>query len=183
MLPSKYAWLNDIGPLPKALAVALQYYGIKEIPGLKSNPIILQMAQNIGVADIYKNDDLSWCALFVNNCLKLAGKPLVDSKGDRWNLLRALYLLNWGQEVQPGDERTGDVMIFAREGGGHVAFNIAESKNTFHVFGGNQANAAGFTEISKTRLKGARRLYDIGPPKSAGKHFIGSSGKLSTNEA
>jgi uncharacterized protein (TIGR02594 family) len=183
MLPPKFEWLDDIGPLPKALAVALQYYGIKEIPGLKSNPIILQMAQNIGVADIYKNDDLSWCALFVNNALQQAGKPLVDPKGDRWNLLRALYLLNWGDEVQPGDERTGDVLVFQRPGGGHVGFYIAETKSTFYVYGGNQANAANFTEIAKNRLKGARRLYAIGPPASAVKHFIASSGKVSTNEA
>lgn len=183
MLPNKFQWLDDIGTLPKALAVALQYNGIKEIPGLKSNPIILKMAEEIGVSDIYKNDDLSWCALFVNNALKLAGKPLVDVKGDKWNLLRALWLTRWGYKVEPGKEQLGDVLVFERPGGGHVGFYIAESKTTFHVYGGNQQNAAGFTEIAKDRLAGARRLYEIGPPPSARKYYLDSTGKVSKNEA
>lgn len=183
MFPKQYDFLVRIGTLPKMLEAALKYNGLKEIPGQGSSPIIMQMAKYIGVDDIYKNDDVSWCALFVNNAIKEAGKPLPDPKGDKWNLLRAHYMTNWGTPVMIGQEKLGDVLIFSRPGGGHVGFYIAESKKTFHVYGGNQANKAGFTEIAKSRLIATRNLYAVGPPESAKKYLIDSSGVISANEA
>jgi uncharacterized protein (TIGR02594 family) len=182
-LPARYQWLNDIGPLPKMLDILLQYNGIKEVPGMKSNPIILEMAKGLGVDDIYTNDDTSWCAVFINHGIRLAGKPMVYYKGDKYNLLRAKWLLNWGEAVPLGDEKLGDIGVFDRPGGGHVAIIIAETKSTFVIYGGNQANSAGFTEIVKSRLVGCRRYYSIAPPPSAKKYYVNSSGKLSTNEA
>lgn len=182
MFPKPYDFIDRVGPLPKALEAALKYYGIKEVPGQGSNTIILQMAKYVGVDDIYNNDDVSWCALFVNNALKEAGKPMVGMEGNKWNLLRALWMTNWGNPVKIGEEKLGDVMIFSRPGGGHVGFYIAESKKTFHVYGGNQGNKASFTEIAKTRLVATRNLYTVGPPASAKKYFIDSSGKISANE-
>ncbi len=183
MIPDKYKWLEEIGTLPKLLASGLQYIGLKEVPGAKANPIILDMAKGLGVADIYTSDEISWCALFINHLIRITGKPPVDIKGDKYNILRAKWLVNWGLPVAHGDEMLGDVAIFNREGGGHVGLIIAETGSTFIIFGGNQSNSASFTEIAKIRLAGCRRYYAHTPyPASVKKYMVDSSGILSTNE-
>src|SRR5690349_8624851 len=78
MIPDKYKWLETIGTLPKMVATALNYLGVKEIPGEKSHPIILMMASDMGLGKIYTNDDISWCALFINYLIRVTGKPAVD---------------------------------------------------------------------------------------------------------
>jgi uncharacterized protein (TIGR02594 family) len=182
-LPDKFKFLNEIGVLPKMVSAALQYLGIKEIPGSKSNPVILDMAKGLGIADIYKDDDISWCALFINHLMRITGKPLVDVKKDKYNYLRAKYMLNWGNIVPKGEEKLGDILIFDREGGGHVGIYIADSDTTFYVCGGNQSNSVSIMELSKSRLLGTRRYYSIAAPESAKKYHIDSTGHLSTNEA
>ena len=64
-----------------------------------------------------------------------------------------------------------------------MAICVAETPTTFWVYGFNQSNKAGFTEIEKKRCRGARRYYAIGAPASAKKYFMDTSGKVSTNEA
>jgi len=175
-LPDKFIWLETVGDLPKLVSAGLQYLGVKEIPGKQNNPAIMDMAKGLGVDNIYTSDDeQSWCALFINHLMRISGKPLVDIKGDKYNYLRALWMLNWGGYVEPKDERLGDVLIFKRTGGGHVGLYIAESRTTYYVLGGNQSNSVSFTEIIKDRLIGARRFYATGIPASAKKYFIDSS--------
>lgn len=184
MLPSKFSWLLEIGPLPKVIESAIGLLGVQEIKGPKNNPVIMGMAKSIGVQDIYTSDDLlSWCALFVNYVLWLNGKPMIDPKGDKWNLLRARYLSSWGRPVTLDNMKLGDLVVFAREGGGHVAFYIAETKHSVFVIGGNQSNAVTITEIAKSRIIGVRNYYATTPPASVKKYFVDSSGKLSNNEA
>jgi uncharacterized protein (TIGR02594 family) len=183
MIPAKYSFLETIGTLPKLVSAALQYFGVKEIPGSKSNPVIIDMAKGMVLSDIYTNDDTSWCGLFIAHLLRITGKPLPDIKKDKYNYLRAKWYLNWGLNVAKGDERLGDVLIFDREGGGHVGLYVGESGSTFFVLGGNQSNAVTITEISKARLLGTRRYYATAAPASAKKYNLDSSGQLSTNEA
>lgn len=183
MIPQKYKWLETIGTLPKMVAAAIQYFGIKEVPGKGSNPVIMDMAKGLGLEKIYTNDDISWCALFINHLFRITGKPALKVGNDPYNYLRAKYLLNWGVQVQHGDERLGDVAIFDREGGGHVGIVIAISGSTIHILGGNQGNTVSIVEISKARLLGARRYYSIAPPESAIAYEMDSNGHLSKNEA
>ena len=183
MIPEKYKWLETIGTLPKMVAAALQYMGIKEVPGKGSNPVIIDMAKGLGIQDIYTDDDMSWCALFINHLIRITGKPILQIGHDPYNYLRAKYMVNWGVNVAKGDEKLGDVLIFDREGGGHVGLLIAQSGATYHVLGGNQSNSVTITEISKARLLGVRRFYATAPPASAIAYEMDSTGKLSTNEA
>lgn len=181
IVPEKYNWISQIGTLPKMVEFALMFYGEKEIPGKNSNPFILQMAADLGIADIYKNDDTAWCALWQNwICLK-TGKPIVDSK-DKYDLLRAAKFLTWGDAIDLKDARLGTVLVFKRPSGGHVGLYIAETEKTYLVLGGNQSNMINFTEIEKTRAIGAREYYAIGAPASAKKYFIQSNGEISKNE-
>lgn len=183
MLPEKYKWIEDIGILPKLLAAGLQYYGIKEIKGQNNNPVIMDMAKGLGLQNIYKNDDESWCAVFINHLIRITGKPPVNYGKDKYNLLRAKYLLNWGNEVPKGQEQLGDILVFNREGGGHVCIYAGETATTFLCYGGNQSDAVGFTEIAKNRLAGSRRYYATQAPQSAKKYLVNSTGIVSTNEA
>lgn len=184
MLPEKYKWLNTIGTLPKLVSVALQYLGVKEIPGIKSNPVIMDMARGLGVSSIYTNDDMSWCAVFINHLIRITGKPIVDYKNDKYNLLRARHLLNWGEPVKIHDLRLGDVVIIERPGGGHVFIFIAFAKNGNVIgIGGNQGNQVSIAEFDVDRVLGVRRYYATGMPESAKQYTVDSTGVLSTNEA
>lgn len=180
MLPDKYQWIESIGTLPKLITEGLKYLGLKELPGQASNPIIIQMAKDLNVNDIYTNDDISWCAVFICHLCRVTGKPQPFTG---YEVLRAASFAKWGNDVARGEEQLGDILVFKRPGGNHVGLYIAESKDTYHVLGGNQSNAVTITEIAKIRLTAARRFYATQAPASAKKYFIGSSGKLSTNEA
>lgn len=186
MLPQKYSWLTQIGTLPKLVSAAIQLLGIKEYPGLKNNnQVIMNMAKEIGAGEIYKNDEMSWCAVLMFYLLKICGKPFPPLKDPTYDLVRAESFINYGEPVEKGQERLGDIGVFNRPGGHHVALIIAQSEKTFHILGGNQSNMVCFIEISKDRLQEARRFYLVGAPESAKKPlpFIDSSGKLSVNES
>lgn len=185
MIPQKYKWLETIGTLPKIVQIALKDLGVKEIKGSANNPRIMQMAKNIGVDKIYTSDDkLAWCALAVNSWIFESGKPLVDFKKDRYNLLRARYLLNWGNPVPNNEFKLGDVVIIERGGAGHCFVALAKTPNGNPIgIGGNQSDMVRIDEFDKKRILGVRNLYSIAPPASVKDYIVSSEGKLSTNEA
>lgn len=185
MLPQKYQWLRTIGPLPKIVEAALKDLGVAEIKGSANNPRIMQMAKNLGIADIYTSDDKqAWCALACNNWIFEAGKPMVDTKKDKYNLLRAKYLLNWGVPVPKTDFKIGDIIVLDRDGGGHVIVALARTATGNPIgIGGNQGNTTSIAEFDKERIEGVRRLYRTQPPASVKEYIVSSDGKLSTNEA
>lgn len=185
MLPAKYKFLEEIGTLPKLVSAGLQYLGVKEIPGFKNNPIIMDWASGLGISKIYKNDDMAWCGLAIAHLLRITGKPQVDVKGDPYNYLRALYYKNWGYTVPIDEIQCGDLVGLIRDGGGHIGVAIAWSKGKESIFlmGGNQRNEFNISEFKRDRISFARRYYAIAPPESAKQYFIDSTGKYSTNEA
>ena len=143
------------------------------------------MARRLGIADIYTDDDMSWCAVFFNFLCLITGKPLVNHGKDRYNLMRALWLLNWGDKVEVKDMQLGDVIILNRSGGGHVFILIAINKANGNPIGigGNQNNSVNIAEFDKNRIAGVRRFYATKAPASAKQYFVTTSGVLSTNEA
>lgn len=177
-LPVLYAWLGQEGA-PKMLVEALNHYGELEIPGKGSNPNISKWAKEVGVSGWYTDDDIPWCGLFVGVVAKRCGYPFPASK-----LLAAKQWINWGVPVTEGREMLWDVLVFSRDGGGHVGFYVGENDHAFLVYGGNQSNAVGFAWIAKTRLVGARRpAYKIGEPANVRKVILSLTGELSKNEA
>lgn len=179
VLPTKYKWINTIGPLPRMMVSALSFLGLKEYPGLGNNPVIMEMAKKLEVSDIYTADSISWCALFISYICIISGKPMPYSS---YEILRAASFVNWGNQVIKGGEAFGDILVFKRPGGNHIGLHIAESATTFHVLGGNQSDSVSFTEIKKDRLIACRRYYAIGPPASVKKYILSSGGIISTNE-
>ena len=63
--------------------------------------------------------------------------------------------LQWGQELKsPVD---GCVVVFTREGGGHVGFVTGEDVNgNLLVLGGNQSNEVNIKSFAKSRVTGYR---------------------------
>ena len=144
----------------------------------------MDMAKGLGIDSIYTSDDTqAWCALFINHLIRISGKPMLDIKGDKYNYLRARYMANWGNPVERGEEKLGDVIILKREGGGHTGLFIASTDKGIILLGGNQGSAVSFSEFDDNRIIAARNYYSIAPPDSAKLYTIDSTGKLSTNEA
>ena len=172
-LPSKYAFLNMIGTLPRTIQEALKLYGTLETQGNGNNPVILKWAKELGIRG-YDMDSIPWCGLFAAVVIERAGKDAVPAP---------LWARNWTAfGKKPYRAGLGDILVFVRDGGGHVGFYIAESDTTYHVLGGNQGDAVSICEIAKSRCIAFRRpLYTIKPP-TAKAYQLSSTGKISTNE-
>lgn len=176
-LPHAYRWLEHERH-PAILVEAVQLYGTIETPGAKNNAAILGWADEIGgwIADYYSDDSIPWCGLFVGVCAKRAGLP-VSQKA-----LSAASWASWG--VSSPEPALGDILVFKREGGGHVGFYVGEDMNAFHVLGGNQSDAVTVARIDKKRLVAARRtIWRHEQPKNVRRVFLTMEGAMSRNEA
>jgi len=177
-LPTKYEWLNN-EPSPKMLIESLRHYGTLEKVGKGSNADIAKWAKEVGVSGWYTDDDIPWCGLFVGVIAKRCGYPFPASK-----LLAARQWINWGEPVTDGRAMLWDILVFVRDGGGHVGFYVGENDTAYLVYGGNQSNSVSFAWIDKKRLLGARRpKYAIGEPDNVRQIIMNEKGDLSKNEA
>jgi len=181
-LPKMYQWLADEEG-PKILLEALSHYGTLEMRGKDNNPDITKWAKEIGgsVAQVYTNDEIPWCGLFIGICAKRAGYALPKDP---------LWALNWGTfgTAQPV-AMLGDVLTFIRKTttgarAGHVALYVGEDEAAYHVLGGNQSDCVCITRIAKSRLYAIRRSnFKIAQPKNVRQIMLSVGGKLSENEA
>lgn len=127
------------------LAVARALIGVRETPGTANNPIIMGWAAKLGVAILgiaYTADSTPWCGLFVAHCMKEVGiqPPKIAIRAKAW--------ATWGIGVTPC---LGAVLVFEREGGGHVGLYAGEDETHFYVAGGNQGDKVSITRIEKAR--------------------------------
>lgn len=176
MLPQQYKWLeNETGP--KMLIEALKCYGVTEIPGAKSNDIIMLWAKELGIEKQYTNDDTAWCGMFMALIAKRAGKVLP------FTYIQSLWARNWAKfGTKTASPELGDVLVFVRNGGGHVALYVGEDSDCYHCLGGNQGNKVSITRIKKSRLfQACSTPYNV-KPTNVRKVLLGSSGEISTNE-
>lgn len=103
-------------------------------PGQDNPRIRLYHSTTVGGA---MPDEVSWCSSFVNYCVEQAGGIGTDNKAARsW--------LRWGDDVEKGEWREGDIVVFWREAKtswkGHVAFLVTWDGERPYVLGGNQNN-------------------------------------------
>lgn len=175
-LPKKYNYLA-LEPAPRMLLEALKLFGTLETPGTANNTTIIAWAKEVGgkVADVYKADSIPWCGLFMAVVAQRAGKILPASP---------LWALSWATfGTYQKTPMLGDVLVFTRNGGGHVGLYIGEDNICYHVLGGNQSDSVCITRIAKNRLYTCRRpLYNV-PPKNVRKIILNSNGTISKNEA
>lgn len=177
--PKGYEWLDRLGQLPRTITEAFKLYGVQEIVGKGSNKTIISWRDELNQQGVpivgYSDDDIPWCGLFAAIVAHRADKVVPDSP------LWARNWLNFGKEVKT--PALGDVIVFGRNGGGHVAFYIGEDTSAYHVIGGNQSNRVSITRIVRGRALGFRRPGYSLPPTSVKPYRIAANGALSRNEA
>ena len=136
---------------PIWLSVAQAFVGLREIIGPQSSQVILRWVEDTGAPSWYTNDDQPWCALFANRVLAACQMPM---SGKGYDLLRAKSFETWGRPLT--GPSAGAVMVFARDGGGHVGFYLGENDHAYKVLGGNQGNSVSEAWIAKDRLTAMR---------------------------
>jgi uncharacterized protein (TIGR02594 family) len=173
MLPAQYQWLaKEQGP--RMVVEALKLHGTLETAGSKDNPTILSWAKEVGLSKTYSHDSIPWCGLFMAVIAHRADKPLPHSP------LWALDWADWG--VGQKAPMLGDVLVFKREGGGHVTLYVGEDPTAYHCLGGNQSDMVCITRIAKGRLYAARRPKYMKQPDNVRKIVLKANGGLSVNE-
>lgn len=174
-LPTGYEWLlHEEGP--KILIEALHLFGTVEGKGSIDNPMILGWAKEAGIAG-YEHDSIAWCGLAMAVCSKRAGyaPPAIALRARSWAA--------WG--VATSLPMLGDILVFEREGGGHVGLYVGQDAGTFHVLGGNQSDEFKIARISKDRLVASRRSPFLHgqPPNVRVVELSPAGAPISRNEA
>ena len=182
--------------------MALAELGTLESPSTPNNPKILGWADEVAraqgtsytkwAADWYNSDKIAWCGLFVAVCAVRSA----NGRADRLPPSKYLSALSWAEFGVPvqwkGREGlrlseiwVGDVLVFIREGGGHVGIcvGVSEDGTTVHVLGGNQGDKVSIAEIPVKRLYAVRRPPYQSRPEGARHVRLLASGVVSTNEA
>ena len=137
---------------PDMLELAFEFYGIKEIPGVKNNPEIVGFFDTIGHSWV-QDDETAWCAAFVGAIGERTG--YATSKK-----LNARSYLTVGLPVTV--PQLGNIVVFWRESPaswkGHVGFFIKEENNFVYCLGGNQSNQVTISKYPIKEVLGYRRL-------------------------
>ncbi|WP_268934853.1 NlpC/P60 family protein [Sphingomonas sp. Leaf37] len=129
---------TDIGAPWMRIAIAEK--GVSEIRGSQHNRRIIEYHAATGLAA--KEDEVAWCASFVNWCLREAGV-----RGN--NSARARDFGSWGRKLDTA--RYGCIVHLHRaprgvdastgsSSGNHVAFFISQTATHITLLGGNQGN-------------------------------------------
>ncbi|MCL1415701.1 TIGR02594 family protein, partial [Escherichia coli] len=72
--------------------------------------------------------------------------------------------LNWGVELR--EPAYGCVVVFSRDGGGHVGFVVGQHQNgDLMVLGGNQSDAINIRAFSRSRVTGYR--WPVNEPRDS----------------
>lgn len=132
---------------PAWLAEARRYIGQREIKGVNHNPLILGWWRAIKRGGI-KTDEVPWCAAFIGAMLEAVG--IVSSRFES-----AKSYLSWGMPLN--EPAVGCVVVFNRDGGGHVGFVVGQTRHgLLLVLGGNQGDAVSVAAFSRDRVAGYR---------------------------
>lgn len=159
---------------------ARKYIGLKEIPGKTHNTTILSWLRELKAW--WDEDETPWCGTFVGAMLKKSGRHVIGE----W--FRARSWSSAGTKLER--PAYGCIVVFSREGGGHVGFVVGEDeKGNLMVLGGNQGNKVSIAAFPRSRV-----LAYVWPSYADGSYskpdesryvlpkFKGSS-PLSTNES
>lgn len=133
---------------PAWLLAARAKLGTHEAAGSANNASIMGWAKRVGTKVLgiaYNADSVPWCGLFVAACLQEAGiaAPPIAVRAKTW--------ATWGANLGPAALAPGAVLVFEREGGGHVGFYVGEDPTHYHVLGGNQGDAVSIMRLAKGR--------------------------------
>jgi uncharacterized protein (TIGR02594 family) len=158
-------WLNTASAL----------LGTREIPGPRNNEEIMRWARVTGLGGEYTADSIPWCGLFVAFCMADNGWMPVNSP---------LWALNWNKfGFKLYEPALGAIMVFKRNGGGHVGFYLSEDRYNYHILGGNQQDMVSITKVAKDRCVGYRWPQGAEHLLIKGRIYATLNGPISRNEA
>lgn len=137
---------------PVWIDTAMKFLGLKEIPGPKHNPIIVDWAESVSNGSIH-DDETAWCGTFVGAMLKECGLPLPKLPLSARGYLALPKILD-----KPA---VGAIVIFWRDKPsgwlGHVGFIIGKNKSgQLMVLSGNQNNGVTIAPYTTERVLGYR---------------------------
>lgn len=157
---------------PRWLTIARGYVGVREISGPKHNSTIMGWLRRL--KSWIKDDETPWCGTFVAAIMQEAGLPYppVYPRAKAW--------AEYGANLRSTHVAPGAILVFERQGGGHVGFYVGEDETAFQVLGGNQGNAVSITRIAKERCIAIR--WPRGEPVLGGPVRLAANGQLSRNE-
>lgn len=165
---------------PRWLTVAKSAIGTREVVGPKHSPVIMGWIKKLGAKVLgvdVKDDETPWCGTFIAHVMMEShiGPPPIAVRASSWG--------SWGRQLNA--PRLGCVLVFQRQGGGHVGLYVGEDATAYHVLGGNQSNMVNITRIAKSRLAPAGMRWPNGEPlPPASPVLLANDGKpLSSNEA
>lgn len=158
---------------PRWLTIARGHIGTREIPGPKHNAKIIGWLQRL--KSWVKDDETPWCGTFCAAVMQEAGLPYPAM------FLRARAWSDYGSNLRTTHLAPGAILVFSRQGGGHVGFYVGEDATAYHVLGGNQSNMVNVTRILKNRCIATR--WPKGEPVVGGPVRLAANGDLSRNEA
>lgn len=158
---------------PRWLTIAKGYQGVREIVGPKHNFTIMGWLRKLG--SWIKDDDTPWCGTFCAAVMHEAGLPYPREYP------RAKAWADYGANLRTTHLAPGAILVFSRNGGGHVGFYVGEDATAYHVLGGNQGNAVNIMRIAKSRCIATR--WPRGEAVLGGPVRLAANGELSRNEA
>lgn len=132
---------------PVWLQVARRDIGLVEVPGAMTAPKIDKWLTKLGAW--WRDDETPWCGTAVAAWFDECG----ISPPPHW--YRAKGWLDWGTPI--AWPVVGAVVIFSREGGGHVGLIVGrDTIGRLLVLGGNQGNAVKVAPFDSNRVIGYR---------------------------
>lgn len=169
-------------PLTPWMDIARANLGVAEIVGPKHSPIIMGWIQELGAKVLgidVKDDETPWCGTFAAMCISRSlpneALPAIVVRASSWSKFGVPL-------VKPSP---GAVMVYTRDGGGHVGFYVGEDATHDHIIGGNQSNKVSQMRIAKSRRApvDAIRWPKTVPLPTVGPVILTASGAISRNEA
>ena len=128
---------------PVWLVSARNDIGLREIPGAPTAPRIQRWL--VDLRAWWRDDETPWCGVAVAAWMRSASVALPRF----W--MRARAWADWGQPLDRPAH--GCVVVFARQGGGHVGLVVGEdAAGNLLVLGGNQGNAVNVRAFPRARV-------------------------------
>lgn len=153
------------------IEIARTFVGTREVKGPGNNPTIVAWLVRLGAW--WRDDETPWCGVFAGACLKQAGlePPQAYYRARAWE--------TWGSALT--EPAMGCVVVFSRQGGGHVGFVVGvDSRGRLQLLGGNQGDAVSVATFERSRVTAYR--WPLGVPLS-GRPPVITAAALSTSEA
>jgi len=159
---------------PAWMAVARKYLGTREVKGPKHSPVIVGWLVKLGAW--WRDDETPWCGVFTGAVMKEAGHDIPKA------YFRARAWEDWGKPLAA--PVVGCIVVFTRQGGGHVGFVVGQDKaGNLLVLGGNQGDEVNIRAFPRARVTAYRWPAGVAAPVAPGPLPLLAGAALSTREA